>query len=80
MERNLDRRVEVVCRVRDRHIVRHIRDVVLDAYLRDSDRAYVLTLDRYEQARADLGTRVNAQQELIDWYISRPPSSDAADQ
>jgi len=80
MERNLDRRVEVVCRVRDRHIVRHIRDVVLDAYLRDSDRAYVLTLDRYEQARADLGTRVNAQQELIDWYISPPPSSDAADQ
>src|SRR5476651_1112619 len=29
MERNLDRRVEAVCRIRDEGIIRHIRDVVL---------------------------------------------------
>ena len=50
MERNLDRRVEALCRVRDAGIVRHIRDVVLDAYLRDTDRAYVLSGSRYEPA------------------------------
>jgi len=47
MERNLNRRVEAVCRVLDEGIVRHIRDVVLDAYLRDSDRAYLLAGNRY---------------------------------
>ena len=76
MERNLDRRVEAVCRVRDEGIVRHIRDVVLDAYLRDSDRAYVLTGDRYEPAATDPASRVNAQQELLAWYTSRPPSAE----
>jgi polyphosphate kinase len=30
MERNLNRRVEAVCRVLDEGIIRHIRDVVLD--------------------------------------------------
>ena len=40
MERNLDRRVETLCRVRDAAITRHVRHVVLDAYLRDNDRAY----------------------------------------
>ena len=39
MERNLDRRVEVLCPVRDPDIRQHLRDVVLDALLRDTDRA-----------------------------------------
>ena len=79
MERNLDRRVEAVCRVRDRSIVRHIRDVVLDAYLRDSDRAYVLTDGRYEPADAPDGARVNAQEVLLDWYSSTARSSEGAE-
>ena len=79
MERNLDQRVEALCRVRDEGIVRHIRDVVLDAYLRDSDRAYILTGSRYEPATSDGASRVNAQQELLAWYTSRPPSAEAVE-
>jgi polyphosphate kinase len=79
MERNLNRRVEAVCRVRDEGIIRHIRDVVLDAYLRDSDRAYVLTGSRYEPVGSNPETRVNAQQELLAWYTSRPSSAEAVE-
>ena len=80
MERNLDRRVEAVCRVRDESIVRHIRDVVLDAYLRDNDRAYVLNGSRYEPAASEPDApRVNAQQELLAWYTSRAPSADTVE-
>ena len=42
MERNLDRRVETLTPVRDHDLLRHLRDVVLDAYLRDTARAYRL--------------------------------------
>ena len=79
MERNLNRRVEAVCRVRDEGIVRHIRDVVLDAYLRDSDSAFVLTGNRYEPAASDPAARVNAQQELLAWYTARPAAAEAVE-
>src|SRR5262249_28536259 len=71
MERNLDRRVEVVCPVRDRALADHIRSVVLDIYLRDTERAYILAGDRYERATppAD-GRAVDAQEELLHWYAS----------
>ena len=52
MERNLDRRVETLCRVADADIAEHSCAVVLDAYLRDTDRAYILNGDRYEPATA----------------------------
>lgn len=39
MRRNLDRRVEVVFPVEDRHLLRHLRDEVLESYLRDNARA-----------------------------------------
>ena len=42
MERNLDRRVETLTPIRDPEILEHLRDVVLGAYLRDTDRAMVL--------------------------------------
>jgi polyphosphate kinase len=45
MERNLDRRVEVLCPVRDPDIRHHLRHVVLDALLRDTDRATRLLPD-----------------------------------
>ena len=40
--RNLDRRVETLCPVRDREALSHLRDIVLGAYLRDTERAMVL--------------------------------------
>jgi polyphosphate kinase len=42
MERNLNRRVEVMCPVRDTKLRHHIRHVVLEAYLRDNVRAWML--------------------------------------
>ena len=52
MERNLDRRVEVLCPVKDPDIRHHLRHVVLDAMLRDTDRAYRLQPDgEYVRAR-----------------------------
>ena len=73
MERNLDRRVETLCRFGTRHIARHIRDVVLDAYLRDTDRAYVLVNDEYQKAApCQDGSRMSAQQLLLEWYRSNP--------
>ena len=70
MERNLDRRVEAVCRVRDAALAAHVRDVVLATYLQDTDRAYILTGSRYDTAAGDGSPRVNAQQQLLEWYTS----------
>ena len=47
MERNLGRRVEVLAPVRDAALREHLRHVVLDAYLRDTDRAMELDEGRY---------------------------------
>jgi polyphosphate kinase len=68
MERNLDRRVETLASIRDPEILEHLRDVVLGAYLRDTDRAMVLdSSGRYERA-ADPTERFNAQQFLLKNY------------
>ena len=42
MERNLNRRVEVLYPVRDSALAAYLREVVLDAYLRDNRRAMIL--------------------------------------
>ena len=76
MERNLDRRVEVLCRVRDRGLADMIRGTVLEMYLRDTERAYLLRNDRYEPAVADGGAPVNAQEALMAWYAT-PRTPDA---
>jgi polyphosphate kinase len=72
MERNLDRRVEILVPVRDLEIREHLRDVVLNAYLQDTDRAMVLdstgTYERPESASAS----INSQKLLRDAY-TRPP-------
>jgi polyphosphate kinase len=66
MERNLDRRVEVLCSVIDKELREYLRDTVLGAYLRDTDRAAVLGADgEYRSAPADGGERFNAQQFLL---------------
>jgi polyphosphate kinase len=70
MERNLDRRVETLVPVRDPDILTQLRDVVLRAYLQDTDRAMVLdSTGHYERPCAAAGT-FNAQQFLIQHYVT----------
>jgi polyphosphate kinase len=45
MERNLDRRVEVLFPIADPEIRAHLRDVVFDLLVRDSERAWALQTD-----------------------------------
>jgi polyphosphate kinase len=67
MERNLDRRVETLCPVRDPEIRQHLRDVVLNAYLQDTDRATVLdATGQYERPGAS--DPFNAQRFLLEHY------------
>jgi polyphosphate kinase len=69
MERNLDRRVETMMPVRDRALLSHIRNVVLDAYLRDV--AAAMTLDstgRYHRLASGSPDDFNAQQALLKYY------------
>jgi polyphosphate kinase len=79
MERNLDRRVEALCPVRDAALANHVRDVVLQTYLQDTDRAYILAGNRYHVATADGSPRLNAQQLLLEWYTSTASPDSAAD-
>ncbi|HXH25903.1 MAG TPA: polyphosphate kinase 1, partial [Vicinamibacterales bacterium] len=71
MERNLDRRVETLAPVRDPEILEHLRDVVLNASLQDTDRAMVLDGGgRYTRPAAASGS-FNAQQFLLQHYQER---------
>ena len=68
MERNLDRRVETLAPIRDPEILEHLRDIVLGAYLRDTDRAMVLdSAGHYERPTND-AERFDAQQFLTRHY------------
>jgi polyphosphate kinase len=68
MERNLDRRVEILVPVRDAEIREHLRDVVLNAYLQDTDRAMILdSSGRYERPES-ASASINAQKLLLDAY------------
>ena len=68
MERNLERRVETLAPVRDPEVLTHLRDVVLNVYLQDTDRAMVLdSTGRYERPAAT-SARVNSQQFLLKHY------------
>jgi polyphosphate kinase len=69
MERNLGRRVEALIPIREERILRHLRDVVLDAYLKDTDRA--MTLDasgHYSRVAPGPEGRFNAQEFLLRYY------------
>ena len=77
MERNLDRRVETLCRVVDPKLALHVRRVVLETYLRDTERAYVIAGDRYERIRsAESEPGVSAQDALLAWYTSAAPDTE----
>ena len=72
MERNLDRRVETLTPVLDPEILAHLRDVVLAAYLRDTDRAMVLdAAGHYTRPDASSGG-FNAQDFLLKHYADAP--------
>jgi len=69
MERNLDRRVETMTPIRDRGLLAHIRQVVLDAYIRDT--AAAMTLDstgRYHRLATGSPDDFSAQQSLLKYY------------
>jgi polyphosphate kinase len=72
MERNLNRRVETLCPVRDETLSRYLRETVLDAYLRDTARAWRLRSDgEYERAADGAGRAFSAQNHLL---THLPPS------
>ena len=77
MERNLDRRVETVCRIRDASLSEQIRSTVLETYLQDTERAYLLDGLQYRRPESD-GPRVNAQETLLAWYTAAPMADDMA--
>jgi polyphosphate kinase len=70
MERNLDRRVEVITPITDAAIKRHLRDVVLESLLSDTHRAWELQTDgSYTRVQPPEGVEpLNSQQFLLDWY------------
>jgi polyphosphate kinase len=71
MERNLDRRVETLCPIRDPEILSHVRDIVLGAYLRDTQRAMLLNADG-SYTRPTEGEPFDAQEYLIKHYAELP--------
>ncbi|HEX4566121.1 MAG TPA: polyphosphate kinase 1 [Vicinamibacterales bacterium] len=64
MERNLDRRVEVLCPVMDPSLRGYLRDV-LDLYLSDTERAWKLESSGAYTSPAQADAPVNAQQALL---------------
>jgi polyphosphate kinase len=68
MPRNLNRRVEVVAPVEDKRLQRHLKDVVLAAYLRDNVKARRLLPDgSYERIQpAEGGERFDSQLYFMD--------------
>jgi polyphosphate kinase len=72
MERNLDRRVEVLTPIRDPEILTHLREVVLGSYLRDVDRAMALdSSGHYERPDGSAGG-FNSQDFLLQHYLKAP--------
>ena len=73
MERNLDRRVELLCPIGDPAARAHLRRVVLDAYLRDTEQA--LELDATGAYRPPASReRFDAQAFLLKHYSDRRPT------
>jgi polyphosphate kinase len=68
MPRNLNRRVEVVTPVHDARLRRHLKDVILAAYLRDNVKARLLLPDgSYERVRPAEGEeKFDSQQHFMD--------------
>lgn len=80
MERNFDRRVEVVAPVESPQLIAHLRDVVLDAYLRDTVNARELRPDgsyvAVEAAGAGGEEPFDAQMFFAAFYRAGSPTGD----
>ena len=69
MPRNIDRRIEVLFPVRDPAIRRHLRDTVLETYLRDDAKARLMQPDgAWLRAEPGDGEPVDAQAALLAAY------------
>jgi len=68
MERNLDRRVETLAPIRDAEVLEHLRDVVLHAYLQDTERAMVLDSAGQYSKPTPGAEPFNSQQFLLQHY------------
>ena len=68
MERNLDRRIEVLCPIHDPKLVQHLETVVLDACLRDTHCTRLLASDGEYAAPDPTGQPLNSQEHLLQWY------------
>ncbi len=79
MERNLDRRVEVLCPIRDASIREHLKQVVIDAWQSDTDRAMELQSDgSYVRSSPATGQpRVNAHDLQLRWYSGHGKGADS---
>ena len=73
MERNLDRRVEVLCPISDPAMRQLLRDAVLEVLLSDTDRAWMLqTEGSYVRATPPPGVPpLNSQKFLLEWYAAQ---------
>jgi polyphosphate kinase len=78
MPRNLNRRVEVLFPVQDSEMLRHLRDDILDVYLRDNVKARRMNTDgTYRRVgRASADKTVNAQEFLLGRYRGRKKAKD----
>jgi len=76
MERNLDRRVEVLCPIIEPAMRQMVRDAILEVLLSDTDRAWILRTDGvYERAIAPEGVPpLNSQRFLLEWYAAQHES------
>jgi polyphosphate kinase len=70
MERNLDRRVELLVPIRDPDAFAHLRDIVLGAYLRDTQNAMVLDSTGAYERPATGGDPFDAQGFLLKHYTA----------
>jgi polyphosphate kinase len=72
MERNLDRRVEVLCPVNDPAMRQQLRDAVLEVLLSDTDRGWTLRTDgTYLRTTPPDGVPpLNSQRFLQEWYAA----------
>jgi len=73
MERNLDRRVEVLCPINDPAMRQLLRDAVLEVLLSDTDRAWMLQTDgSYVRAMPPAEVPpLNSQKFLLEWYAAQ---------
>ena len=70
MQRNLDRRVELVAPIEDPNLKRHLKDEILDMELRDNMKARRLKVDgSYERVRPESGeSLINSQEHFLNFY------------